>query len=128
MGSIPGLTQWVKDPRNARSCGTGCGGGSDPTLLWLQCRLADAAPVEHLAWELPFALGIALKKKKIKKKERKKERHKVIEGGNLQPIILYTASLSFRLNVEIKIFTEKQKLKNFSTTKPGLQEMIKRFL
>ena len=32
--------------------------------------LAAAAPIRHLAWELPYAAGAALKKKK-KRKERK---------------------------------------------------------
>ena len=50
-GSIPGLTQWVKDL----------------ALLWLWCKLAAAAPVPPLAWELPYAAGGALKSKKKKK-------------------------------------------------------------
>ena len=33
-GSIPGLTQWVKDPSGV-SCGVGHMCGLDPTLLWL---------------------------------------------------------------------------------------------
>ena len=36
--------------------------GSDPALLWLWCRLA-AGP---LAWEPPYAMGVALKSKKKK--------------------------------------------------------------
>ena len=34
-GSIPGLTQWVKDHGIAVSCGVGCRRSSDPALLWL---------------------------------------------------------------------------------------------
>ena len=45
---------------------------------------------------------------------------KVIKGKNLQSRLLYPARLSFRLNGEIKTFTDKQKLKEFSTTKPAL--------
>ena len=45
---------------------------------------------------------------------------KVIKGKNLQPRILYLARLSFRLDGEIKSFTDKQKLRGFSTTKPAL--------
>ena len=40
-------------------------------LLWLGCRLAFATPIPPLAWELPYAIGAALKRK-IKKKEEKK--------------------------------------------------------
>ena len=35
--------------------------GSDPPLLWLWCRLAAVAPIQPLAWELPYAVGVALK-------------------------------------------------------------------
>ena len=42
---------------------------------------------------------------------------KVMTGKNLQPRILYSASLSFRHDGEIKSFPEKQKLREFSTTK-----------
>ena len=37
--------------------------GSDPALLWLWYRLAAAALIRPLAWELPYATGVALKKK-----------------------------------------------------------------
>ena len=50
-GSIPGLAQQVKDP----------------VLLWLWRRLAAIAPTRPLAWEPPFAAGVALKSKKINK-------------------------------------------------------------
>ena len=48
----------------AVSCGVGHRHGSDPALLWLWHRPAAAAPVQPLAWELPYATGAALKKKK----------------------------------------------------------------
>ena len=66
-GSIPGLTQWVKDPV-ATSCHIGRGRGSDLALLWLWCRPAAVAPIRPLAWELPYAAGVALKRQKTKKK------------------------------------------------------------
>ena len=53
---------------------------------------------------------------------------KIMKGENLQPRMLYPARLSFRLNGEIKSFTDKQKLKEFSTTKPALQQMLKELL
>ena len=57
------------------SCGVGCRHGSDLTLLWLWCRLAAIAPIGPLAWEPPYAVGVALKRQKKKRKEgRKKER------------------------------------------------------
>ena len=40
----------------------------DPELLWLWHRPAAAAPIQPLAWELPYATHAALKSKKRKKK------------------------------------------------------------
>ena len=53
---------------------------------------------------------------------------KVMKGKNLQPRILYPARLSFRFDGEIKSFPDKQKLREFSTTKPVLQQMLKELL
>ena len=44
VGSIPGLTEWVKDP----------------ALLW--CTPAAAVPIQPLPWELPYATGAPPKK------------------------------------------------------------------
>ena len=60
-GVIPGLTQWVKGSSVAVSCGVGCIHGSDLMLLWLWRRTVAAAPIRHLAWEPPYAEGVALK-------------------------------------------------------------------
>ena len=70
LGSMPGLHQWVKDLALPGSCGVGCRCGSDPTLLWLGCRPVAIAPIRPLAWEPPYAAGVALKKKH-KEKEKK---------------------------------------------------------
>ena len=53
------------------SCGVGHRRGSDLALLWLWCRPAAVAPIQPLAWEPPYAEGVALKSKenKIKQKE-----------------------------------------------------------
>ena len=50
---------------------------------------------------------------------------KVLEGKNLQPRLLYLARISFTLDGEIKRFSDKQELREFSTTKPALQQMLK---
>ena len=46
---------------------------------------------------------------------------KVMKGKNLKPRLLYPTRISFRLDGEVKTFTEKQKLREFSTTIPALQ-------
>ena len=53
---------------------------------------------------------------------------KVMKGKNLQPRLLYPARISLRFDGEIKTFTDKQKLRELSTTKPALQQMLKEFL
>ena len=53
------------------SCDVDCRCGSDNELLWLWCRPAGTAPIQPLAWELPYAAGVALKSKKRKKREYK---------------------------------------------------------
>jgi len=45
---------------------------------------------------------------------------KVMKGKNLQPSLLYPARLSFRFEGEIKSFTDKQNLREFSNTKTAL--------
>ena len=50
---------------------------------------------------------------------------KVMKENNLQPRLLYPARISFKYEGEFKSFTDKQKLRKFSTTKPALQQMIK---
>ena len=47
-----------------------------------------------------------------------------MKGKNLQPRLLYPARLSFRFEGEIKTFTDKQKLREFSNTKPALQQIL----
>ena len=53
---------------------------------------------------------------------------KVMKGKNLQPRLLYSARISFRFYGEIKSFSDNQKLTEFSTTKPALQQMLKKIL
>ena len=59
-GSIPGLTQWVKDLALPGACRH----SSNLALLWLWCKPEAVAPIGLLAWESPYAVGVALKKKK----------------------------------------------------------------
>ena len=53
---------------------------------------------------------------------------KVLHGKNLQPRLQYPARISFKIDGEIKSFSDKQKLREFSTTKPALQQMLNRLI
>ena len=53
---------------------------------------------------------------------------KVMKEKNLQPRLLYPTRISFKYEGEIKGFTDKQKLREFSTTKPALQQTLKDLL
>uniref|UniRef100_A0A8D1Z1P7 L1 transposable element RRM domain-containing protein n=1 Tax=Sus scrofa TaxID=9823 RepID=A0A8D1Z1P7_PIG len=53
---------------------------------------------------------------------------KVLKGKNLQPRVLFPARISFKLEGEIRNFSKKQKLKEYSNTKPILKEILKGFL
>ena len=53
---------------------------------------------------------------------------RVMKENNLQPRLLYPARISFRYEGEFRSFTDKQTLREFSTTKPALQKMLKDLL
>ena len=52
----------------------------------------------------------------------------VMKENNLQPRLLYPARISLKYEGEVKSFTDKQKLREFSTIKPALQQMLKDLL
>ena len=58
------------------SCDTGHRRGSDLALLWLWCRLVATALIGPLAWEPPYAAGVAIKSKKRKRKKKNKKKKK----------------------------------------------------
>ena len=64
-GLMPGLTQWVKDMvlrelwcRSQKRLGSG--------MAVAVARPAATAPIRPLAWEPPYAAGVALKRQKTK--------------------------------------------------------------
>jgi hypothetical protein len=57
------------------------------------------------------------------------ERHNPgLEENNCQPRLVYAAKLSFLIEGETKTFHHKEKLKEFVTTKPVLQKLLKGLL
>ena len=61
-------------------------------------------------------------------RKEQQEIFNVMNSKNMQLRILYPASLSFRIEGEIKVFPNKQKLKEFTTTTPALQEILRGIL
>ena len=51
-----------------------------------------------------------------------------MKENNVQPRLLYPARISFKYEGEIKSLKDKQKLRELSTAKPALQQMLKDLL
>ena len=70
---------------------------------------------------IPIRLTPELSVETLQARREWQDIFKVMKGKNLQPRFLYPARISFRFDGEIKSFTDKQKLREFSTNKPALQ-------
>ena len=53
---------------------------------------------------------------------------RALNERNIQPRKLYPANLTFKMDGEIKSFPDRQGLKEYVTTKPALQEILRGFL
>ena len=69
---------------------------------------------------LPIRITIDLSIETLQARREWQDTLRVMKEQNLQPRLLYLAKISFRYEGEIKIFTDKQKLRELSTTKPAL--------
>ena len=67
----------------------------------------------------PICLTVDFRRKSARREWQ--DTFKVLKGKNLQPRLLYPARISFKIDGEIKSFSDKQKLREFCTTKPALQ-------
>ena len=77
---------------------------------------------------IPIRLTTDLSAETLQARREWQDIFKVMKGKKLQRRLLYPARISFRFDGEIKSFTDKQKLQEFSTTKPALQQMLKELL
>ena len=73
-GSIPDIAQWVKDLALPQAAAEVADAPQILCCCGLWCRLAAAALIQPLSQELPYAAGVALKRKK--KMSQKKPRLK----------------------------------------------------
>ena len=76
----------------------------------------------------PMRLTADLSAETLQARREWQDIFKVLKGKNLQPRSLYPARISFKIEGEIKSFSDKQKLREFSTIKPALQQTLKRFI
>ena len=77
---------------------------------------------------IPIRLTADLSAETLQARREWQDTFKVMKERNLQPRLLYPARISFRFDGEIKTFTDKQKLRQSSTTKSALQQMLKELL
>ena len=71
---------------------------------------------------IPIRLTADLSGEALQARKEWQDIFKLMKGKNLQQRLLYPARISFRFDGEVKSFTDKQKLREFSTTKPALQK------
>ena len=76
----------------------------------------------------PIRLTADLSAETLQARREWQDIFKLMKGKNLQPRLLDPSRISFRLSGEIKTFTEKQKLREFSTTQPALHQMLKELM
>ena len=77
---------------------------------------------------IPIRLTAGIPAETLQARREWQDIFKVMKGKNLQARLLYPARISFSFEREIKTFTDKQKLREFTTTKPALQQMLKKLL
>ena len=74
---------------------------------------------------VPIRLSAHFSKEILQASRGWKEVFKVMKGKDLHPRLLYPGKLSFRMEGQIKCFSDKVKLKEFIFTLPLLHEMLK---
>ena len=77
---------------------------------------------------IPIRLTAYLSAETLQARREWQDIFKVMKGKNIQPGLLYPTRISFRFDGEIKTFTDKQNLREFSTTKLALQQMLKELI
>ena len=90
-------------------------------------RIIEAArekdPVTYKG--VPIRLSADFSKETLQASRGWQQVFQVMKGKDLHPRLLYPAKLSFRMEGQIKCFSDKVKLKEFIITKPLLYEMLK---
>ena len=89
-------------------------------------RILKAAREKQIATYkgTPIRISADFSTETLQARREWQEIFKVLKGKNMQYRILYPARISFKIEGEIKTFSNKQKLKEYSNTKPILKEEI----
>ena len=74
---------------------------------------------------VPIRLSADFSKETFQARRGWKGVFQVMKGKDLHPRLLYPVKLPFRMEGQIKCFSDKVKLKEFIITKPLLYEMLK---
>ena len=74
---------------------------------------------------VPIRLSADFSKEILQTRRGWQEVFQVMKGKDLHARLLYPAKLSFRMEGQVKCFSDKVKLKEFIITKPLLYEMLK---
>ena len=77
---------------------------------------------------IPIRLSADFSKEPLQARKGWKEVFKVMKGKELHPKLLHLTKLSFRMEGQIKCFSDKVKFKEFIITKLLLYEMLKGFI
>ena len=77
---------------------------------------------------IPIRITVNFSTETLQARRERQDILKMMKEKNPQPRLLYSERISFKYEGEIKNFTDKQKLREFSTTKPPLQQMLKDLL
>ena len=73
----------------------------------------------------PIQLTVDLSAEILQARREWQDIFKVLKEENLQPRLLYLTKISFKTDGEIKSFMDKPKLRELTTTKPALQQILK---
>ena len=77
---------------------------------------------------VPIRLSADFSKETLQTRRGWQEVFQVMKGKDLHPRLLCPTKLSFRMEGQIKCFSDKVKLKEFIITKPLLHEMLKGYI
>ena len=76
----------------------------------------------------PIMLATDSSTETLQARKEWQEIFQVMKTKGLQPRLLYSARLSIKMEGQIRSFPDKRRLKEYNSTKPALQDMLKGLL